>query len=52
MIGNGNVTIDIMRILGKDVDSLRETDMSEKALEEKRSSRLKNMVVLGRRGIV
>lgn len=41
-----------MRILGKDVCSLRDTDISEKALQEKQTSQLKNMVVLGRRGII
>lgn len=50
VIGNGNVALDIARILLSNVDALRETDISEKALESLSRSRIRNVHVCGRRG--
>ena len=50
VIGNGNVAIDIARILGRTRAELSKTDMPGYAVDMIASSRLKNIYVLGRRG--
>ncbi|KAL8946908.1 MAG: hypothetical protein Q9222_006753 [Ikaeria aurantiellina] len=50
VIGQGNVALDVARILLKDVDSLRTTDISEHALEALSQSKIKKVHVVGRRG--
>ncbi|EFQ99219.1 NADPH:adrenodoxin oxidoreductase [Nannizzia gypsea CBS 118893] len=50
IIGQGNVALDVARVLLSDVDALRKTDMSEHALEELSKSRVKRVRVVGRRG--
>lgn len=50
IIGQGNVALDVARVLLSDVDVLRKTDMSEHALEELAKSRVKRVRVVGRRG--
>ncbi|EZF16330.1 hypothetical protein H112_05772 [Trichophyton rubrum D6] len=50
IIGQGNVALDVARVLLSDVDVLRKTDMSEYALEELAKSRVKRVRVVGRRG--
>ncbi|KAK2742821.1 NADPH-adrenodoxin reductase [Myotisia sp. PD_48] len=50
IIGQGNVALDVARVLLTDVDVLRKTDMSEHALEELARSRIKRVRVVGRRG--
>lgn len=50
VIGQGNVALDVARILLTDVDVLRKTDMSEYALETLANSKIKHVRVIGRRG--
>ncbi|WP_241004245.1 FAD-dependent oxidoreductase [Conexibacter sp. SYSU D00693] len=50
VIGNGNVAADVTRILTRSVEELARTDIADHALEALRSSRVRRVVVLGRRG--
>ena len=50
VIGNGNVALDVARILTGDVDELAKTDISRDALAALRSSAVREVVVAGRRG--
>jgi ferredoxin--NADP+ reductase len=50
VVGNGNVALDIARVLLTDVDRLRHTDIAEHALQRLAESRIREVVVLGRRG--
>jgi len=50
VIGNGNVAMDVTRMLASDPDELAKTDVADHALEVLRESRVKDVVVLGRRG--
>ncbi|GAA2803958.1 FAD-dependent oxidoreductase [Saccharopolyspora taberi] len=50
VIGNGNVALDVARILTADPDSLENTTISRAALDRLRSSKVREVVVLGRRG--
>lgn len=50
VVGQGNVALDVARILLSDVDALRKTDISEHALEALAKSKVKRVRVVGRRG--
>jgi ferredoxin--NADP+ reductase len=50
VIGNGNVALDVARILTADPDRLAATDISDRALLALRDSRIREVVLLGRRG--
>lgn len=50
VVGNGNVALDVARVLLSDVDDLRRTDIAEHALEALTESAVREVVVLGRRG--
>ena len=50
IIGQGNVAIDVARILAKSVDDLKHTDIAEHALDALAQSRIKDIYVIGRRG--
>jgi ferredoxin--NADP+ reductase len=50
VIGNGNVALDVARVLVSDVDSLRRTDIADHALAALAASKVREVVVLGRRG--
>ncbi|WP_182377746.1 FAD-dependent oxidoreductase [Nocardioides sp. WS12] len=50
IVGNGNVALDVARILLTDPDELARTDIAEHALAALRESRVREVVVLGRRG--
>lgn len=50
IIGQGNVALDVARILLTDVDRLRRTDITEHALAALSQSRVKKVRVIGRRG--
>ncbi|MFJ6577369.1 FAD-dependent oxidoreductase [Streptomyces sp. NPDC091368] len=50
VIGNGNVALDVARILTADPDALARTDISDRALAALRAGRVREVVVLGRRG--
>lgn len=50
IIGNGNVALDVARVLAADVDELARTDIADHALEALAQSKIREVVVLGRRG--
>ncbi|WP_327113865.1 FAD-dependent oxidoreductase [Nocardia sp. NBC_01730] len=50
IVGNGNVALDVARILTSDPDALADTDIAPYALRALRESKLEEVVVLGRRG--
>ncbi len=50
VVGNGNVAIDVARILIKDPDALQETDIADHALQALRQSCIEEVLLLGRRG--
>jgi len=50
VIGNGNVALDVARILVKPVDALRHTDIARHALEQLAESRVRHIAIVGRRG--
>lgn len=50
IVGNGNVAIDIARILSKTTDELAATDIADHALAALQKSAVREVVVLGRRG--
>ncbi len=50
VIGQGNVTTDLCRILGKAVDELRTTDIAAHALDALTASRVREIHIIGRRG--
>ncbi|KJF24535.1 4Fe-4S ferredoxin [Rhodococcus sp. AD45-ID] len=51
IIGNGNVALDVARILTADPEKLAGTDISAHALAALRKSRIEEVVIVGRRGI-
>ncbi|GAA4659447.1 FAD-dependent oxidoreductase [Gordonia humi] len=51
IVGNGNVALDVARILVSDPDDLARTDIADHALEALRASAVREVVVMGRRGI-
>jgi len=51
VVGNGNVALDIARMLVLELDELRPTDTAGHALTALAGSRLEEVVVLGRRGV-
>ncbi len=52
VIGQGNVAMDVTRILAKSVDELRHTDMAEHALDALAESQVREIHLVGRRGPV
>jgi len=50
VIGNGNVALDVCRILSKSVDELRRSDICEHALDELAASKITDVFLIGRRG--
>lgn len=50
IIGQGNVALDVARILLAPLDVLRQTDISEQAIEALSKSRVTDVKVVGRRG--
>lgn len=50
IVGNGNVALDVARILTMSVDELAATDIADHALEALRHSKVREVVLLGRRG--
>ena len=51
IIGNGNVALDIARILTADVAVLEKTDIAQHALDLLRSSHIREVVIMGRRDL-
>jgi ferredoxin--NADP+ reductase len=52
VIGNGNVAMDVTRILMAPIEELATTDMADHAIEALRQSQVRQVVMLGRRGPV
>lgn len=50
IVGNGNVALDVARVLTLSVDDLAKTDIADHALEALRHSNIREVVLLGRRG--
>jgi len=50
VIGNGNVAMDVTRILASTPEELARTDIADYALEALKASNIKQIVMLGRRG--
>jgi ferredoxin--NADP+ reductase len=50
VIGNGNVAMDVTRILALSPDELAKTDIADHGLEALRDCKVREIVVLGRRG--
>jgi ferredoxin--NADP+ reductase len=50
IVGNGNVALDVARILTSDPDALARTDISDHALAALRASRVQEVVIAARRG--
>jgi len=50
VVGNGNVALDVARVLTEDPEILGGTDISTLPLEQLRRSSIREVVVLGRRG--
>ncbi|HLZ24233.1 MAG TPA: FAD-dependent oxidoreductase [Ktedonobacterales bacterium] len=50
VVGNGNVAMDVARILVTPTEALERTDIADVALEKLRQSAIREVVILGRRG--
>lgn len=50
VIGNGNVAMDVARVLGRAPDELAATDIAAGALEELHASSVREVILVGRRG--
>ncbi|WP_028473826.1 4Fe-4S dicluster domain-containing protein [Nocardioides alkalitolerans] len=50
VLGNGNVALDVARILSSTPDTLARTDIADHALHALRRSQVREVVVVGRRG--
>ena len=50
IIGNGNVALDVARVLTSDPDDLAHTDISDHALQTLRGSAVREVVIAARRG--
>ena len=50
VVGNGNVAMDVARMLATSPDELGRTDIADHALDALRRSQVREVVVLGRRG--
>lgn len=50
VVGVGDVTTDVVRLLLRDRDELAKTDVTRQALEVLRQSKIREVLVLGRRG--
>ncbi len=51
IIGNGNVALDVARVLTADPDHLARTDIADHAVEVLRQSAIREVLLLGRRGL-
>lgn len=52
IIGNGNVAVDVIRVLGAPLSTLEHTDISSTAYEQLKHSALRDIHVIGRRGLM
>ena len=51
VVGNGNVALDVARILVSDPDELAKTDIADHAVAALRESNISEVILLGRRGV-
>src|SRR5262249_44505696 len=51
VVGVGNVAVDVVRILCRSPEELAKTDIADHALEALRASRIREVYLLGRRGV-
>ncbi|MDH3047261.1 FAD-dependent oxidoreductase [Gordonia alkanivorans] len=51
VVGNGNVALDVARMLLSDPEALDRTDIADHALSALRESKIREVTVLGRRGV-
>jgi ferredoxin/flavodoxin---NADP+ reductase len=51
IVGNGNVALDIARILTADIAVLEKTDIAQPALDVLRASKIREVVIMGRRDL-
>ena len=52
IIGMGNVALDCARILLSPIDDLAKTDITDQALDILRDSRIRHVILAGRRGLM
>ncbi|NHC14177.1 FAD-dependent oxidoreductase [Motilibacter deserti] len=50
VVGLGNVALDVARLLAKDIDALRQTDMPDHVLRVLADSKVEEVSIVGRRG--
>lgn len=50
IVGNGNVALDVARILTMPIEDLKKTDTADYAIEALSNSKIEEVVILGRRG--
>ncbi|KAM9463296.1 NADPH:adrenodoxin oxidoreductase, mitochondrial isoform 2-T3 [Clarias gariepinus] len=50
VLGQGNVALDVARILLSPMDFLQKTDITQQALESLKASRVRRVLIVGRRG--
>jgi ferredoxin--NADP+ reductase len=50
VVGNGNVALDVARMLALGVEELQVTDTADHAIDQLRHSKVEEVIVLGRRG--
>lgn len=50
IVGNGNVALDVARVLSLDVDALQQSDIADHALDALATSNIREIVILARRG--
>lgn len=51
IVGNGNVALDVARVLTADPDCLARTDIADHAVDALRHSGIREVILLGRRGL-
>ncbi len=50
VVGQGNVAVDVCRVLAKTADELKHTDIAQHALEQLSASKVREIHMIGRRG--
>ena len=50
VIGQGNVAVDVTRILAKPIEALQTTDITQNAIEALKESKIEHIYMVGRRG--
>lgn len=50
VVGNGNVAVDVVRVLARKAETLAQTDVADEALAQLAESQIETVTMLGRRG--